>query len=224
MNIIQKTTIAALASFAAFGAAPASAVTISNPVGGYSFGPLGGSPFTGGSQTEYIGQTFTTPITGQLTNLQFNLLSGSLPFLYSVVYEWNGTAPGTQVWRSANVAATSGLIEFNPTGVTLTQGKTYVAFLSTAGIANNTGSIGVDSCFNAGCTAPDANLGFAVTGTNRSGDVTWSNNFGIYDLKFSATVTAPVPEPATWAMMIGGFGAIGGTMRYRRRKTTVSFA
>ncbi len=33
-----------------------------------------------------------------------------------------------------------------------------------------------------------------------------------------------VPEPATWAMMIGGFGAIGGTMRYRRRKTSVSFA
>ena len=33
-----------------------------------------------------------------------------------------------------------------------------------------------------------------------------------------------VPEPSTWALMIGGFGAIGGTMRYRRRKTTVAFA
>ncbi len=33
-----------------------------------------------------------------------------------------------------------------------------------------------------------------------------------------------VPEPATWAMMIGGFGAIGGTMRYRRRNTGVSIA
>jgi PEP-CTERM motif len=32
-----------------------------------------------------------------------------------------------------------------------------------------------------------------------------------------------VPEPATWAMMIGGFGAIGGAMRYRRRRTSVSF-
>ena len=33
-----------------------------------------------------------------------------------------------------------------------------------------------------------------------------------------------IPEPATWAMMIGGFGMAGGSMRYRRRKTGVSFA
>ena len=33
---------------------------------------------------------------------------------------------------------------------------------------------------------------------------------------------SPVPEPATWAMMIAGFGIVGSAMR--RRKTTVSFA
>jgi len=33
-----------------------------------------------------------------------------------------------------------------------------------------------------------------------------------------------VPEPATWAMMIGGFGLVGGAMRYRRGKRAVSFA
>jgi hypothetical protein len=33
-----------------------------------------------------------------------------------------------------------------------------------------------------------------------------------------------VPEPATWAMMIGGFGMMGASMRYRRRKVAVSFA
>ena len=36
---------------------------------------------------------------------------------------------------------------------------------------------------------------------------------------------AAVPEPATWAMMLVGFGMIGGVTRYRRRKpTSVSFA
>jgi hypothetical protein len=29
--------------------------------------------------------------------------------------------------------------------------------------------------------------------------------------------TAAVPEPATWAMMVGGFGLIGSAMRRRQR-------
>ncbi len=43
-------------------------------------------------------------------------------------------------------------------------------------------------------------------------------------LTAGAPSVAAVPEPATWAMMIGGCGMVGGSMRYRRRKTTVSFA
>jgi hypothetical protein len=34
--------------------------------------------------------------------------------------------------------------------------------------------------------------------------------------------TPPVPEPATWAMMLVGFGATGVAMRRRRRKTTIA--
>jgi hypothetical protein len=33
-----------------------------------------------------------------------------------------------------------------------------------------------------------------------------------------------VPEPATWGMMILGFGLVGASMRYRRRATRVTFA
>lgn len=39
----------------------------------------------------------------------------------------------------------------------------------------------------------------------------------------SLSVTAAVPEPATWAMMIVGFGMVGAAMR-RRARTSVSFA
>lgn len=35
---------------------------------------------------------------------------------------------------------------------------------------------------------------------------------------------AAVPEPATWAMMIGGFGMAGGAMRTARRRGKVRFA
>lgn len=37
-------------------------------------------------------------------------------------------------------------------------------------------------------------------------------------------IAAAVPEPATWALMILGFGMVGSALRFRRRKTTVSFA
>lgn len=45
-------------------------------------------------------------------------------------------------------------------------------------------------------------------------------------LTFAPTVSGAVPEPATWGMMILGFGAIGFAMRRRRStmRTTVVFA
>ena len=47
-------------------------------------------------------------------------------------------------------------------------------------------------------------------------------NFGTPNLTLSPLVAA-VPEPASWAMMIGGFGLVGGTLR-GRRKVAVRFA
>jgi hypothetical protein len=34
--------------------------------------------------------------------------------------------------------------------------------------------------------------------------------------------TSAVPEPATWAMMIGGFAMVGAGMRMRRRKAALA--
>jgi len=51
-----------------------------------------------------------------------------------------------------------------------------------------------------------------------------SNYFG--DSTFVAGSIGAVPEPAAWAMMIGGFGLVGGTLRRRRAqvRTGVTFA
>ena len=40
---------------------------------------------------------------------------------------------------------------------------------------------------------------------------------------YSTESVSPAPEPASWALMLGGFGAIGGAMR-SRRKAAVTFA
>jgi fibro-slime domain-containing protein len=47
-------------------------------------------------------------------------------------------------------------------------------------------------------------------------------NFSIPD-NVIVTVPTAAPEPASWAMMLGGFGAIGGALR-NRRKAAVRFA
>ncbi len=49
---------------------------------------------------------------------------------------------------------------------------------------------------------------YSVTAVNRGGP-----NPGLSELTFTG---APVPEPATWAMMIGGFALAGAAMRRRK--------
>ncbi|HEY9579260.1 MAG TPA: FxDxF family PEP-CTERM protein [Rhizorhapis sp.] len=41
---------------------------------------------------------------------------------------------------------------------------------------------------------------------------------------YSGTLAFAVPEPASWAMMIAGFGLLGGAIRVRKRQVKVSFA
>ena len=66
----------------------------------------------------------------------------------------------------------------------------------------------------------DSNLGYDPTPTNFT--LTFNNTNGSH---FSASATlGAVPEPASWAMMLAGFGAIGGMLRSRRHRVAVQFA
>ena len=49
-----------------------------------------------------------------------------------------------------------------------------------------------------------------------------SETYTLDNLRFGALTAGAVPEPATWAMMIAGFGLVGGAMR--RRSTKIAFA
>ncbi|WP_084580321.1 PEPxxWA-CTERM sorting domain-containing protein [Sphingomonas azotifigens] len=54
-------------------------------------------------------------------------------------------------------------------------------------------------------------------------DPTCRSTPGACDASFRFTTATPVPEPASWAVMLGGFVLAGGAIRYRRRRTTVAF-
>jgi len=41
---------------------------------------------------------------------------------------------------------------------------------------------------------------------------------------FVTPAPSPTPEPASWALMVGGFGLVGGALRARRRSATIRFA
>ena len=52
-----------------------------------------------------------------------------------------------------------------------------------------------------------------------------SNDFLLLDnLQFDGTVMSAVPEPSTWAMMLLGFGLVGGALRSAKRKRPMAFS
>lgn len=60
-------------------------------------------------------------------------------------------------------------------------------------------------------------LGGVFNQINISGTGTGFHPFGIDNIRFESVQSA-VPEPATWATMLLGFGLIGGAMRSARRR------
>lgn len=227
-NIRTTAAVAAIACLAALSAVPASAAVISNPTNTDSFVYLSGAGTGGGQQTQFVGETFTAPISGAVTNFQFTLNSSALPSLYGAIYAWDGSQPTTLLWQSPVVSASAGLLDFSPVGANVTQGQTYLAFLSTYGIDqnghSNAGSATVADCLPfAGCNSNSIpNLGNLVFANVLADGPVWRqavNNSR--DATFSVTITSAVPEPSTWAMLILGFAGVG-LMAARRRSAPLA--
>jgi hypothetical protein len=139
-----------------------------------------------------------------------------------------------------NTGATGVTTTFN--GVAPFEGSFQGAF----GPVGSTGGIfqtlatGIGQAYSYSFSAAINNILVPPTLSNagRFGYTTYSGTFTATslstDLRFTfrqdpayyyvdAVSVAAVPEPATWAMMIGGFGIAGMALR-RRRRVTVSFA
>ncbi len=94
--------------------------------------------------------------------------------------------------------------------------------IASGGITGGSGGGGVaagTSFF--GVTSTDGDITRIVFTDNDDNDEFPDANIGFDTLRFGAKPTTPViPEPATWAMMIVGFGLIGAAVR--RKAATVS--
>lgn len=119
---------------------------------------------------------------------------------------------GTVISSGTQNVTTSGLefISFNTGPTLLSAGTDYLLSFSFDGASNQ------NFFFDQRGAQPYDQAGFSGIDGTSDGN---TGNFVLAQIRLSDSAGA-VPEPATWAFMIFGFGAIGGAMR-RQRKATV---
>ncbi|MBC9034685.1 PEPxxWA-CTERM sorting domain-containing protein [Sphingomonas sp. JC676] len=194
----------------------------------------------GTPNTATYGQTFTVGAENALNSFTMYLDSGSGGALnfQAYVYAWTGSrAVGNALFASTTQQFNGSsygnpvAFDFNTGSLNLVSGQQYVAFVTTAGVANS-GYASAYMPFNGWGTDTYAGGDFVYfnNGTDfaqltaRNWDCT---GCGFGDAHFKADFTAgisAVPEPAAWGMLIGGFGLAGGMMRSRARKGRTAIA
>lgn len=178
--------------------------------------------FATGSYTDANGTTFalsTLPAQPNNGVVDLNLLDSTyLPSTGSYI----GAHYGSDV-LSSNYSAVTFTFDHAVTAFALDFGSYGRGFTSLSDIFSFTvAGLGTQTASsNAGASAF---FGFTSTvGFNSITIDTGVNTQRIYDnVAISApAATGVVPEPATWAMFIGGFGLVGGALR--RRRMTIAF-
>jgi len=136
-------------------------------------------------------------------------------------YSYDSYAPSAyQTWQDANTI-NRGVKDFRI--LTSLNGVDYTeVFSGELALAATPGQVtGLVAAQNIAFAAIDARYVKLDILTNyHFDDIYNAEGAGLAEVRFNGEA---VPEPATWAMMIGGFGLVGGALR-RRRTTAVSFA
>lgn len=195
------------AALLATAAVPASAATIIDT----GIGRAGARPVN--TTTTLLGQ-FTLGGATRIESIEtYGRVVSSGSALYSI-YANNGNVPGALLYSATTALVASGQIGY--TGISglafdLLAGTYFVGFGQgsrsfTAYVRESAPNpLGIEGAFKPKGYVPtnDVNLSWRISGQ---------------------PIAADVPEPATWALMLGGIGLVGGAMRYRRGRRGVTFA
>lgn len=150
---------------------------------------------------------------------------------HATLVSYTGTDTGTKT--AASTLGSTSLDVFSDTK--MNAGKFTDTLVFTTGLKGDTAVGIVISAFKSNFSSFSATLnGLALT-------VTSSGKSKLFDIDvptlaagtqtlvitgiankgagYAGTISAPVPEPATWGLSIVGIGMIGGMMRLRRRET-----
>jgi hypothetical protein len=73
-------------------------------------------------------------------------------------------------------------------------------------------------------TNPIVTLSFTGDDRDAADALRFRSNGNAFEFDNVAVSALPIPEPAMWAMMIGGLGLVGGAMRRRRPMGTIALA
>ncbi len=190
--------------------------------------------FTSASFTAAVGATTLTDFNGFGSDTSFQSVSvdaGAFSLLgFGFQYDRNFIDAAPVQFSDFNVDGTTvvNAVSDQAAGLTITFDAPVIAFGADFRAINTTGAE-VNFVFN-GITV---NIGqnntyngfFGFVSDTPFTSLTLTGGFGdgySFDNVLTANAGPAVPEPATWAMMIGGFALAGATMR--RRKAAVSFA
>lgn len=207
--------LAAAAVMASTAAAAATITTLPAWDGSSAIQPWGG----GGTNT--YGEVLVSP-GGSLQSFTFEVDDQGLSANYvAQVYAWSGDnvsgGPVGSALYTGPASVLSGVngfqaVTINTGGVATTAGQEYDILLY-----DNSGD-GVGA--NWGVISPHpgvaGDVGFAFNNGPSNANGTFYD-FG--SLAYSATFA--VPEPASWALMLLGVGAVGGSLRSRRKAASV---
>lgn len=165
-------------------------------------------------------QTFTATQTGTLALIDIIASgSGSGNVYLSVYGGGNQTTPGTTLLGTISRAASNipfvalSSFDFSTLGISIVAGQTYT-FSQSADLCGTTGCTTFSNWnyFNPTTTSNGyAGGALSIAAPALSGFPSSDLNFRTY-----VNVADGVPEPAIWAMMLLGFGAVGATLRRRR--------